>query len=286
LFYIADVLMPELPEVETMRRGILVARGATVVAARRPRSRKKPLQTLPAWPAMARQLAGQQLKKIDRHGKRLLLGFASGRCLIIEPRMSGLVLVGQPPDPESVRLELDLKGGRCRRLTYWDRRGLGRLILADEQATAEYLSPQRLGPDALDISEDELRENLGHRDIPVKVALMDQKAVAGIGNIYASEILHAARVDPRRRCSSLRRPRWRAIHAAMLEVLNEAIRLEGSTLSDGSYRNAMNRPGSYQNRHRVYDRMGESCPRCGGSSQIERIVQAQRSTYFCPRCQR
>jgi formamidopyrimidine-DNA glycosylase len=119
----------------------------------------------------------------------------------------------------------------------------------------------------------------------IKVALLDQRALAGVGNLYASEILHLAGVHPQRQCDMLQRAQWQRIHAALVEVLELAIRYEGSTLGDGTYRNALNEAGGYQNHHRVYDRAGEPCPTCHREA-IERIVQAQRSTFFCPRCQR
>lgn len=119
----------------------------------------------------------------------------------------------------------------------------------------------------------------------MKVALLDQRAVAGIGNLYASEILHLAGVGPERPCRELKPKEWQAIAAAALEVLELAIRYEGSTLSDGTYRNALNKTGGYQNEHRVYAKAGEPCPRCTKGT-IERIVQTQRSTFFCRRCQK
>ena len=118
----------------------------------------------------------------------------------------------------------------------------------------------------------------------VKVALLDQTVVAGIGNLYAAELLHVAGIDPRTRCDRLSRPQWGRIASAIGSVLNEAIKYEGSTLSDGTYRNALNKAGGYQNHHQVYDREGLDCPRCGAA--IQRIVQAQRSTFFCRQCQK
>ena len=118
----------------------------------------------------------------------------------------------------------------------------------------------------------------------IKVALLDQRTVAGIGNLYASEILHVAGVHPQQRCDRLTRSQWQLIHQATQEVLSEAIRYEGSTLSDGTYRNALNKSGSYQNHHRVYARTGEPCNSCN-AGRIRRIVQAQRSTFYCPQCQ-
>jgi formamidopyrimidine-DNA glycosylase len=118
------------------------------------------------------------------------------------------------------------------------------------------------------------------------VALLDQRAVAGIGNLYASEILHLAEVHPARSCDKVTRAQWQRIADATHEVLEAAVRYEGSTLADGTYRNALNQAGDYQNHHRVYDRKGAVCFRCGPGREIVRIVQAQRATFFCPGCQR
>jgi formamidopyrimidine-DNA glycosylase len=135
------------------------------------------------------------------------------------------------------------------------------------------------------LSSDELRVRLSASRRAIKVALLDQRAVAGVGNLYASEIAHQAGVDPRAACNALTSQQWQKIHAAMRDILERAIRYEGSTLSDGTYRTAINGEGGYQNHHRVYDRAGERCPTCQRGT-IERIVQAQRSTFFCPKCQK
>jgi formamidopyrimidine-DNA glycosylase len=135
------------------------------------------------------------------------------------------------------------------------------------------------------IRAEQLREKLCSSRRAIKVALLDQSAVAGVGNLYAAEILFLAGVDPRTRCDKLTRPQWQRITDSIGAVLHDAIRHEGSTLSDGTYRNALNDAGGYQNYHRVYDRAGTSCRRCQ-SAEIRRIVQAQRATFFCPVCQR
>ena len=142
-----------------------------------------------------------------------------------------------------------------------------------------------LGSDALEMTAELYAERLGRSQRAVKVALLDQRAVAGIGNLYASEILHLAGVHPERACRELEPKQWQTIAAAALEVLELAVRYEGSTLSDGTYRNALNKSGGYQNEHRVYAKAGELCPRCKQGT-IERIVQTQRSTFFCRRCQK
>jgi formamidopyrimidine-DNA glycosylase len=172
-----------------------------------------------------------------------------------------------------------------RQLLFWDRRGLGGVRLLAPGEFDRECGPQKLGPDALDISPETLAERLGASRRAIKVALLDQRALAGVGNLYASEILHRVRIHPGRTCASLRPAEWRDLHAAMGEVLREAIEHQGSTLRDGTYRVARNRPGSAQILHRVYQRAGQGCLQCG-QGPIVRVVQAQRSTFFCPVCQR
>lgn len=277
--------MPELPEVETMRRGIAAIAGSRIVAAVRVPCRRRPILVQPRPAALARRLVGQSVDAVDRLGKRVVVRMAGGDSLIFEPRMTGLVLVADPPTEEHLRFRLDLAGGPILHVWYWDRRGLGSVRLLTGRQLAEQLGGGQLGPDALQLSAPDLQARLARSRRAIKVALLDQRAVAGIGNLYASEILHLARIHPARRCDQLTKAQWQRVHACLLEVLHEAILHEGSTLSDGTYRNALNRAGGYQNMHRVYDREGEVCPTCQ-SAKIVRVVQAQRATFFCPQCQR
>jgi formamidopyrimidine-DNA glycosylase len=276
--------VPELPEVETMRRGIAGIAGCRVAGAERVRCERRPILIEPRIDALARRLRGRRIDDVGRLGKRVVLRLDSGERLIFEPRMTGLVLITDPPTQEHLRFRLDLAGGPIPHVWYWDRRGLGSVRLLTEQQFANQLGAGTLGPDALALTSDELRERLVSSRRAIKVALLDQRAVAGIGNLYASEILHLAQVHPAKRCDLLTSEQWRAIHECMLQVLELAIRHEGSTLSDGTYRNALNQSGGYQNHHRVYDRAGEGCPSCGRTTII-RIVQAQRATFYCPACQ-
>lgn len=277
--------MPELPEVETMRRGVAVVAGSRIVRIERPPCRKRPISIVPRIDLLNRRAAGQRIDSVDRLGKRVILRLEHGDAMVIEPRMTGLVLLAEPPTLEHLRLRVRLKGGPARELLFWDRRGLGTVRLATADEFDKLYGLHRIGPDALSVECDVLRERLSPSRRAIKVALLDQRAVAGIGNLYASEILHLARIDPRRRCSALKQSEWERLHAATREVLELAVRFEGSTLSDGTYRNALNETGSYQNHHRVYDRATQTCPTCG-CGVIERIVQAQRSTFFCRVCQR
>lgn len=287
--------MPELPEVETMRRGIRGVVGCRVEGVLRPRCRLRPIAVEPSWVVLRRRLTGREILAVERVGKRVVLRLDDQSRVVFEPRMTGLVLLTDPPDQEHLRLGLALAypggaaapGGRHEAppvLWYWDRRGLGQVRWLSDKAFVERYLSGHLGPDALLVSADELRARLGGSRRAIKVGLLDQAAVAGVGNLYASEILHVARIHPARPARSLAAAEWQVLHAALTDVLNEAVRYEGSTLSDGTYRNALNQAGSYQNHHRVYDRAGQPCVDCQGA-EIVRVVQAQRATFFCPICQ-
>ena len=198
--------------------------------------------------------------------------------------MTGLVLLADPPDRKHLRLVIEL-AGRAEQILFWDQRGLGVVRLVSPAEFDRLYGPAKIGPDALEISVDELRRRIGRSPRAIKVALLDQKALAGVGNLYASEILHRAGIHPAQICRRLRRAEWQRMHAEMLHVLNDAIQHQGSTLRDGTYRIARDAPGNYQYNHRVYQRHGQPCLACG-KALIVRIVQAQRSTFYCPSCQR
>jgi formamidopyrimidine-DNA glycosylase len=276
--------MPELPEVETMRRGIVPIVGNRIARIECPACRKRPILLEPKLAQWRRRIVGRTITGIGRVGKRVVVELETGDRIVFEPRMTGLVLVSEPPTREHLRLRIALQGGGPVELLYWDRRGLGSARLLTPDEFAEMYGGGRLGPDALDVSAQELRARLARSRRPIKVALLDQRAVAGIGNLYASEILHACGIHPARPACSLRRREWESLHAAMRKVLMAAIRYEGSTLGDGTYRNALNENGSYQNQHRVYDKAGQLCRNCGRGI-ITRVVMAQRSTFYCPVCQ-
>jgi formamidopyrimidine-DNA glycosylase len=278
--------MPELPEVETMRRGVLGVVGARIEDVERVTCRRRPITITPRIDRFRRRVVGHVICDVGRFGKRLVVHLDSGDAIVLEPRMTGLVLVTDPPTREHLRFRCVLSGGGSHELLYWDRRGLGSVRLFSPKEFAAAFGPTKLGPDALSMTGELFRTQLGGSQRAVKVGLLDQRTVAGIGNLYASEILHLAGIHPARRCHRITRTQWQAIADATHAVLEAAIRYEGSTLGDGTYRNALNQEGGYQNHHRVYDKAGHPCPRCGEVSQIMRIVQAQRSTYFCPDCQK
>lgn len=276
--------MPELPEVETMCRGIAQVVGRTIESVSRPACRYRPIAMKPDVSAIDRRLQGEEVTEISRLGKRVLLHTCQW-ALILQPKMTGLVAVELPPDPEHVRLQIDFVGSPALRLQFWDRRGLGTVELLKQKDIAARIIEGRLGPDALAITLADFSQRLTATQRAVKVALLDQKLLAGVGNLYASEMLHVACIHPQLPAALLSRPKVARLHAAMQAILLDAIAHEGSTLKDGTYRNALNDPGSYQSLHLVYDRAGLPCSTCK-KGVIQRIVQAQRSTFFCPRCQR
>jgi len=277
--------MPELPEVETMCRCVAPAVGSRIRDLWRPKSKLQPIKISPRWCDFKRRAVGSTIVSVGRVGKRVVLDLDSGDRIVFEPRMSGLVLLADPPNHEHLRLVFELSGRRAKQLLFWNRRGLGVVRLVSPRTFARDFGPDKVGPDALEISLDQLKSRLAASRRAIKVALLDQRAVAGIGNLYASEILHRAGVHPEAPCNRLRPAAWDKIHAAIGEVLREAIAHQGSTLGDGTYRIGRDRPGNFQLYHRVYQRAGQGCLQCG-RAEIRRIVQAQRSTFFCPACQR
>jgi formamidopyrimidine-DNA glycosylase len=277
--------VPELPEVETMRRGLLPLVGGVIDRVEFPEIPYRPIEQTPTNTAFESRARGQKIVAIDRIAKRVLVRLDSGDSIVMQPKMAGLALIADPPSQQHIRMIAHVRNANADRLIYWDRRGLGTVHLWTPEQCAEFLGPKSLGPDALAIEPDDWIARFRSLHRPVKPALLDQKKVAGIGNLYASEILHHARVHPAQLCSEISRARWLRIYHNMREVLLRAIQAEGSTLGDGTYRNAVNGEGAYQHQHCVYARDGDKCPSCRRAT-ILRIVQTQRSTFFCPRCQR
>jgi formamidopyrimidine-DNA glycosylase len=273
--------MPELPEVETMRRGIASVAGCTIRDCRRPRSRLQSIIITPSLKSIRRRVIGRKITTVGRVGKRIVLELDSLDRIVIEPRMSGAVILADPRDQAHLRLVFELSGP-AKQLLFWDQRGLGVVRLVSPAEFDLHYGPHKIGPDALVISVAQLRERLGESRRAIKVALLDQKALAGIGNIYASEILHRIGVHPETPCDKLTPRQWTRLHAEMGHVLQEALHHQGSTLADNVYTTPEGEPGKYA--FRVYQRHGEPCQSCGRAA-IERIVQAQRSTFFCPACQ-
>jgi formamidopyrimidine-DNA glycosylase len=283
--------VPELPEVETVRRGLApVMEGRTILAAdiRRPDLR---------WPLperMAERLTGRRVERLRRRSKYILADLSSGETLLIHLGMSGRMLVSgamlgefhhHHPAPEKHdHVVLEMEGGA--RITFNDARRFGAMdLVATEAAEAHWLLAG-LGPEPLGnaFDEDYLVARLRGRNTPVKAALLDQRIVAGLGNIYVCEALHRAGISPRRKAGRIAEPRICALVPVIRQVLAEAIEAGGSSLRD--YRQADGELGYFQHTFRVYDREGEPCVTPGCPGTVARIVQSGRSSFFCATCQR
>ena len=274
--------MPELPEVETVRRQLEAAVAGRKVRAVRLSGKKL---RAPLSRGFARRLAGRTFSAVRRHGKYLLADLDGGLTMVSHLGMSGRWLFHRHPPLRAlphVHARVAFVDGS--ELWFQDPRRFGYLALVETSALKSHAALRSLGPDPIATPPTGAAlQAMGRRArTPIKSFLLDQKRIAGVGNIYASEILHRARVDPRRRASGLSAAEWRAIAGETTAVLEEAIARMGTTFSD--YRTPWDEPGSYGERLLVYDRRGEPCRRCG--TPIRRLVQAQRSTYWCPVCQK
>ena len=274
--------MPEMPEVETVRRRLApVLEGATIERA----EIVDPRLTRPVAPAfVADRLVGETVAAVDRRGKYLLWRLASGRTLVVHLRMTGSFRhapAGELPEDAHRRATLGLDTGA--EVAYRDVRRFGTWELLDEGHLRPYLSA-RLGPEPLAPSFSAARQArlTEGRRAPVKAFLLDQRRLAGIGNIYADEALWRARIHPLRPTGELDADEVARLHRAVRAALRRGVELQGSTLRD--YVTPDGDGGGMQNEFHVYGRLGEPCDRCG--RPIERIVVGGRGTWFCPRCQR
>jgi formamidopyrimidine-DNA glycosylase len=275
--------MPELPEVETVRRGLaprLTGRTLVGVDIRDGRL------TAPLDPVeVGLELGGERFTGVGRRGKYLLFEFVTGRTLVAHLRMTGWFHHRPPastePPPAHVRAVFDLDDGST--LVYRDQRRFGTMRLIEPGELEAYLRP-RAGPEPLsaDWSPRRLQADLAGRRAPVKALLLHQGIVAGVGNIYADEALWQARIHPLQPGGSLTAAEVRRLHAAVVESLERGIDSRGASIRD--YRDVDGERGGMQERFAAYARTGEPCPRCG--TPIEKIRVAQRGTHLCPRCTR
>jgi formamidopyrimidine-DNA glycosylase len=283
--------MPELPEVETVRRGLLPAlEGARIVRAE---ARRKDLRfPLPA--RFVQRLTGARVLALARRAKYLVAPLDTGETLIAHLGMSGRFTIidadrqpgafydDHPPDPAHTHVILETDAGA--RIEYNDPRRFGYMDLIAADALDAHRYFKGLGPEPLGnaFSADHLATAFAGRTQSVKATLLDQRVVAGLGNIYVCEALHRAAISPKRAAGRIAKPRLVLLAETIREVLGDAIEAGGSSLKD--FAQADGALGYFQHRFRVYGREGEACPRCGGT--IARFVQAGRSTFWCPRCQR
>jgi formamidopyrimidine-DNA glycosylase len=270
--------MPELPEVETTRRGLapyVVGRSIAAVEVREPRLR---------WPVartLAGKLAGQRIDTLERRGKYLLFGTRAG-TLVVHLGMSGSLRYLRETTAHGLHDHVDMRFAGGGLLRFNDPRRFGSWLLTTEPAKHRLLKD--LGPEPLsaDFTAEYLWNASRGRQVAIKQQLMNGKIVVGVGNISANEALYRAGVHPLRAAGRIARARFEPLVAAVREVLNDALEEGGTTLRN--YVDGDGNPGYFRQSLNVYERDGQPCNRCG--TRIKRRVQGQRATYFCPRCQK
>jgi formamidopyrimidine-DNA glycosylase len=282
--------MPELPEVETVRRGLTPAmEGQVIVQAdvNRPDLR---------WPFpenMVQRLTGQTVVKLRRRSKYVLADLSSGETLLIHLGMSGRMLIsGDPlgqfvhehPAPEKHdHVVFHMANGA--RVTFNDPRRFGAMDLLNTATADQHKLLSVLGPEPLgnDFNDSVLIKAFKNKKSPVKSALLDQRIVCGLGNIYVCEALYRSGISPKRLAKDITAPRIRSLVPIIRDVLSEAIEAGGSSLKD--FRQADGELGYFQHSFDVYGREGEPCKGAGCTNKIERAVQSGRSSFYCPSCQ-
>ncbi|KEO60161.1 bifunctional DNA-formamidopyrimidine glycosylase/DNA-(apurinic or apyrimidinic site) lyase [Thioclava indica] len=281
--------MPELPEVETVRRGLAPAmEGARIERA----EVNRPDLRWPLPERMAERLTGVTVERLRRRSKYILADLDTGESLLIHLGMSGRMMVSgvmlgefhldHPAPLKHDHVVLHMEGGA--RVTFNDARRFGAMDLVRTDREAAHWLLAGLGPEPFgnDFHEEYLVEALKRRATPIKSALLDQHVVAGLGNIYVCEVLHRAGIDPRRQAKRISNQRIASLVPIIRDVLSEAIEAGGSSLRD--HRQADGELGYFQHSFHVYDREDAPCQHC--ATPIRRIVQAGRSSFFCPQCQK
>lgn len=303
--------MPELPEVETVRRGLLPAMEGRIITRAQV---NRPDLRWPFPPRMADRLKGARVLSLRRRSKYILVDLSTDETLLIHLGMSGRMLISPPPQtgegpgegvaqtagvtretlgewhhhhPAPAKHDhviLDIEDGT--RITFNDARRFGAMDLMPTASAETHPLLAQLGPEPLGNAFDEtyLAARLKGRNTPIKSALLDQHIVAGLGNIYVCETLYRARIHPTRKAARISAPRAAALVPLIREVLSEAITAGGSSLRD--YRQADGELGYFQHSFQVYGREGDACLTPGCTATIRRIVQSGRSSFFCPACQR
>jgi formamidopyrimidine-DNA glycosylase len=283
--------MPELPEVETVRRGLLPAMEGQVILSAQV---NRPDLRWPFPPQMAERLTGARVLRLRRRSKYILADLSTGESLLIHLGMSGRMLISgvmlgefhhdHPAPQKHDHVVLTMENGA--RVTFNDARRFGAMDLFATQSAEQHPLLSVLGPEPLGNAFDEayLAARLKGRNTPIKSALLDQHIVAGLGNIYVCETLYRARISPKKKAGDLAAQRVASLVPIIRDVLSEAIEAGGSSLRD--YRQADGELGYFQHTFQVYGREGAACVTPGCTATIARIVQSGRSSFYCPACQR
>ncbi len=283
--------MPELPEVETVRRGLTPVMEGQVIARA---DVNRPDLRWPFPPDMAARLTGVRVERLRRRSKYILADLDRGETLLIHLGMSGRMLISGDPLGQFVHdhpaaqkhdhVVLHMADGA--RITFNDPRRFGAMDLMPTATADAHPLLANLGPEPLGNAFDGpyLAQRLKGRNTPIKAALLDQRIVAGLGNIYVCEALYRAGIAPRRKAGRIARARAEALVPVIRDVLSDAIAAGGSSLRD--YRQADGELGYFQHSFDVYGREGQPCRRAGCDGTVRRIVQSGRSSFYCAQCQR
>jgi formamidopyrimidine-DNA glycosylase len=267
--------MPELPEVETIKRELeraVVGKTITEVLIYNPKVIQEPNPD-----TFKKNLKGVTIKKILRKAKVLILELSTNKSLVIHLKMTGQLVY---PSKESKETRVSFKLNDGKTLGFNDRRLFAELRLLDDWRTLKFI--QGLGPEPFDISAAQFKEMLKSKKTKIKPLLMDQTFISGIGNLYAAEALFRAKIDPHRSAASLCDKEKELLYKEICDTLKEAIQYKGSSVDQ--YVQLSGEPGDYVKYHKVYDREGKPCLVC--KTPIQRVALAGRGTYFCPKCQK
>jgi formamidopyrimidine-DNA glycosylase len=266
--------MPELPEVETIKRELEKAvLGKKIIEVKINNSKviKEPKKE-----AFLKGLKNATIKNVLRKGKLLILELSSGKSLTIHLKMTGQLIY--PGDAQQSRVSFRLSDNKW--LDFNDRRLLGELRLVNDWTSLKFV--KELGPEPFDLNVDKFKQMLANKNTKIKPLLMDQTFIAGVGNLYAAEALFRAKIHPVRPASSLSEKEKESLFKEITAVLNEAIKYKGSSVDQ--YMQLSGKPGDYIKYHKVYGREGQACFVC--KTPIKRITLGSRGTYFCPKCQK
>jgi formamidopyrimidine-DNA glycosylase len=270
--------MPELPEVETIVRDLRSAlAGQTVCRAEFLNTYIKESGDKPAISALTQK----KLITIERRGKNILFRFESDLSMVVHLKMTGRLLFTKLPSREEKHLHFQIEFDKSN-LYFYDVRKFGRIGIYDPAGLEAHSRLSKLGPEPFDLKSTEFIKLFESRNKPIKIALMDQEIIAGIGNIYADESLFNAKIRPDIKASKIKPAQLKILYKSIIKVLNKAIANRGSSVDD--YLDGFGNSGKFQNLLKVYGRTGEKCKKC--KSTIKRIVLGGRSTHYCPRCQK
>lgn len=274
--------MPELPEVETIRRQLdkyLVGQKIAYIESLHKKSLVGDMK----------EVLNAKITGVKRLGKMLVMEMSNNYVIAIHLKMSGQLILTKNNKQETrnkndkhIRVKINFLNGN--ELLFIDQRIFGwvRIMKKEELKTMGYV--KNLGPEPWDITDIDFYKKLQKKSKAIKIILTDQDVISGVGNIYANDALWEAGIDPRTSANTLKPDKVKILRKMIIKVLKEGIKLGGSTGQDGKYVNLEGEPGSYQDRFRVYDRDGEGCQRRDGGV-IQKIKLGGRGTYFCPKCQ-